>query len=432
MIAKKIKTQIIFFILFFIFSFSFFSQQNEGILFQFSHKKGDAFSHISTVYEEAFFNGRLNNKTEFINRTSSTVLDILEDGSEYLQTDYMTTQNSLIQRTGDTLSWGEENSVNLYRRKNGEFYNCSSDFLPTVRNIPSFPSQKVQLGQSWQAEGLEVHDCRELFQMNQALSIPFTATYTYSDIISVNSADNQNNNFGDNNSQTENSQTENKTLHIIDVYYEFFQDNTTGQYYKNSNFAGARGFAKQKIYWDTQKNEIDHFQEEFQIKMVDFYGNTYVFNGKSQGEVTGFTSVNSQANVKKLQETFKNYNLDNVNVSQGEKGLTLSIENIQFEPDSDRLLPSEQKKLQKIGEVLKQFNNDLLITGHCAERGTESARQVLSENRAKSVADFLIKNNIRREYHIFTQGKGSTQPVASNTTEEGRSRNRRVEITIMD
>ena len=426
MIAKKIKKQITLFILFFVFSFCFFSQQNEGILFQFVHKKGDAFSHISTVYEEAYFNGRLNNKTEFINRTSSTVLDILEDGSEYLQTDYMTTQNSLIQRTGDTLSWGEENSVNLYRRKNGEFYNCSSDFLPTVRNIPSFPSQKVQLGQSWQAEGLEVHDCRELFQMDQALSIPFTATYTYSDTVTVNSADNQNNNI------EKNTQNERKTLHIIDVYYEFFQDNTSGQYYRNSTFAGARGYAKQKIYWDTQKNEIDHFQEEFQIKMVDFYGNTYIFNGKSQGEVTEFTSVNSKANVRKLQETFKNYNLDNVNVSQGEKGLTLSIENIQFEPDSDKLLPSEQKKLQKIGEVLKQFNNDLLITGHCAERGTESARQALSESRAKSVADFLTKNNIRNEYHIFTQGKGSSQPVASNTTEEGRSRNRRVEITIMD
>ena len=425
MITKKIKKQLNFFTLLFVFIFPFFSQQNEGILFQFVHKKGDAFSHVSTVYEEAFFNGRLNNKTEFINRTSSTVLDILEDGSEYLQTDYMTTQNSLIQHTGDTLSWGEENSVNLYRRKNGEFYNCSSDFLPTVRNVPSFPSEKIQIGQSWQAEGLEVHDCRELFQMNDALSIPFTATYTYSDIITVNSSENHNN-------FEKNSKSESKTLHIIDVYYNFFQDNTSEQYYKNSNFAGARGYAKQKIYWDTQKNEIDHFQEEFQIKMVDFYGNTYIFNGKSQGEVTGFTSVNSKANVRKLQETFKNYNLDNVNVSQGEKGLTLSIENIQFEPDSDKLLPSEQKKLQKIGEVLKQFNNDLLITGHCAERGTESARQALSESRAKSVADFLIKNNIRNEYHIFTQGKGSSQPVASNTTEEGRSRNRRVEITIMD
>ena len=242
MITKKIKKQLNFFTLLFVFMFPFFSQQNEGILFQFVHKKGDAFSHVSTVYEEAYFNGILNNKTEFINRTSSTVLDILEDDSEYLQTDYMTTQNSLIQHTGDTLSWGEENSVNLYRRKNGEFYNCSSDFLPTVRNVPSFPSEKIQIGQSWQAEGLEVHDCRELFQMDQALSIPFTATYTYSDTVTVNSADNQNNSI------EKNTQNKRKTLHIIDVYYEFFQDNTSGQYYRNSTFAGARGYAKQKIY----------------------------------------------------------------------------------------------------------------------------------------------------------------------------------------
>ena len=166
--------------------------------------------------------------------------------------------------------------------------------------------------------------------------------------------------------------------------------------------------------------------------MVDFYGNTYVFNGVSHGEVTGFTSINDDINVKKLQKTVENYNIKNVKVSKGEKGLTLSLENIQFEPDSDKLLPSEQQKLIQLGKILKEFNNDLLITGHCADRGTENARQILSEQRAKSVADFLIQNNIRSEYHIFTQGKGSTQPVASNDTEEGRSRNRRVEITIMD
>lgn len=404
--------------------FSFFAFSQEEVLFQFVHKKGDAFSHVSTVQEEAYFNGRLNNKTEFINRTSSTVLEVLEDGSEYLQTDYMTTQNSLIQKTGDTLSWGEETSINVYRKKSGELYNSSNPFLPTVRNIPSFPEHKVKEGDSWQAKGLEVHDCRELFNMDEAISIPFTAKYTYTGTIPVTKESKEKD-------ETETS-PETTKLHIIQVYYDFFQDNTTGQYYKNTTFAGARGYAKQKIYWDTTKNEIDYFEEEFQIKMVDFYGNTYVFNGVSHGEVTGFTSINDDINVKKLQKTVENYNIKNVKVSKGEKGLTLSLENIQFEPDSDKLLPSEQQKLIQLGKILKEFNNDLLITGHCAERGTENARQILSEQRAKSVADFLIQNNIRSEYHIFTQGKGSTQPVASNDTEEGRSRNRRVEITIMD
>lgn len=87
--------------------------------------------------------------------------------------------------------------------------------------------------------------------------------------------------------------------------------------------------------------------------MVDFYGNTFIFNGVSQGEVTDFTSLNDDENVKKLQNTVKNYNLKNINVIRGDKGLTLSIENIQFEPDSDILLPSEQEKLKKSVKYLK-------------------------------------------------------------------------------
>ena len=126
------------------------------------------------------------------------------------------------------------------------------------------------------------------------------------------------------------------------------------------------------------------------------------------------------------------YNLKDVSVSKGEKGLTISIENIQFEPDSDLLLNSEQIKLEKIGKILKTVSNDLLITGHCADRGTKKAQQNLSESRAKAVADFLINNGVRDQYHIFTQGKGASEPIASNKTEKGRQKNRRVEITIMD
>ncbi|MBP5575809.1 MAG: OmpA family protein, partial [Treponema sp.] len=97
-----------------------------------------------------------------------------------------------------------------------------------------------------------------------------------------------------------------------------------------------------------------------------------------------------------------------------------------------KLMDSEKAKLKKIGELLKKYSNDLLITGHCAERGTASARQKLSEERAEAVASYLIGLGVRDEYHIFTQGKGSKEPVASNKTEEGRAKNRRVEITIMD
>lgn len=385
-----------------------FSQ--EGILFQFKHNKGDAVSHVSTVEEEAYLNGQLNNRTQFINRTSTTVEEVDKDGSALIHTHYMTTQNTLVNHSEESLSWGEEEDVRIHRRANGELYDSDNDFLPTVRNIPSFPDYEVCIGESWEKEGLEVHDLRDLFSMDEAIQIPFKATYTYR---------------GD----TEGS--ENK-LHIIDVYYEFYQDNSYGDYYKNTTYIGATGYAKQVIYWDSKKNDLDHYDEEFQIKMVDFYGNVFLFQGLSNGKVTEYKSVNNEANKKKLEKTVKKYKLDNISVKQSDKGLTISLENIQFEADSDKLLPSEQKKLEKIGEILKDFTNDLLITGHTALRGTASGRQKLSEERARAVADFLISNGIRDQYHIFTQGKGASAPVASNDTEAGRSRNRRVEITIMD
>ena len=96
------------------------------------------------------------------------------------------------------------------------------------------------------------------------------------------------------------------------------------------------------------------------------------------------------------------------------------------------LLPSEKKKIEKLGEILKEFSNDLLITGHCAQRGTVQSQQELSEDRAEAVAAYLVELGIRDQYHVFTQGKGATEPVASNATEAGRIKNRRVEITIMD
>lgn len=402
--------KILFLILFISFNFVIFAQNKKGILFQFKHNKGDSVSHISTVEEEAYLNGRLNNHTQFINRTSTTVTDLDENGNEYLHTQYMTTQNSLINRSGNYLSWGEEDSVNICRTPEGFLFNSDNEFLPTVRNVPAFPDYPVKPGDTWNADGFEVHDCRELFNMDEPIVIPFTANYEYVRDENVNGT----------------------ILQLIEVNYEFYQENPRNNILKGSSYAGSIGFARQMIYWDCEKNDLDHYTENFQIKMVDIYGMTYLYKGVSHGEVTEYNSVNNDATVKKLQKKIDKYKLNDISVTKGEKGLTISLENIQFEPDSNLLLPSEKIKLDKIGILLKEFSNDLLITGHCAERGTVNARQKLSEERADAVAKYLVSNGIRDEYHIFTQGKGSTQPVASNDTEEGRKRNRRVEITIMD
>lgn len=389
------------------------SSENEGILFQFNHQKGSSTSHVAEVVEAAYLNGILHNKTQFVNRMTTTIKEVVEDGSAQLETNYMTTQNTLLTGATETLSWGEESTVNIYRKPNGQLYKSllnQNTELPTIRGVPSFPNRKVKPGENWSMKGLEVHDCMELFQMDKLLEIPFTADYTYVGPVEINE----------------------KIYHQINVYYEFQQTNYNNSLYKKGTFAGIQGRAAQEILWDKEIGDIFNYKEEFEIEMFDIFNNSYYFTGISGGNVTEYKSLNTDEDVEKIKNTVEEYDLKDVTVSKSEKGLTISVENIQFEPDSDILLKSEKEKLHKLGEILKTVSNDLLITGHCADRGTRGAQQNLSESRASAVANFLVEEGVRDSYHIFTQGKGAREPIASNKTEAGRAKNRRVEITIMD
>ena len=120
-------------------------------------------------------------------------------------------------------------------------------------------------------------------------------------------------------------------------------------------------------------------------------------------------------------------------VKKTDKGLTISIENIQFGGESAVLLNSEKIKLRKIADILKGYpDNDILVSGHTAHYPGGADPQQLSEERAASVADFLVQLGVKDKFHVFTQGFGDKQPIDTNETPEGRAKNRRVEITIMD
>ncbi len=383
---------------------------NAQVKFEFKQKKGNSGSYISTVEEDVYINNVPSHHAEIINRISSKMTNVAADGEAFIYATYMTTENSISQQTGRSLSWGEETTSVFSRKKNGELTISDDIYLPTVRNVPVFPDKKVKVGETWTAKGKEVQDVRKAFNMDKALIFPFEATYTYKEDTTI----------------------DGKKLNVILVDYDFSYEATDELLNEGQTLTQSVGWSKQTLYWDSDKGLLNHYDEEFLIKILDIYGNLYVFTGTAHAELTEFSSLNDDTTVKQLQDTFNKLKLDNISVKKGDKGLTISLDNIQFEPDSDVLLESEKLKLKKIGELLKKYSNDLLITGHCAERGTASARQKLSEERAEAVASYLIGLGVRDEYHIFTQGKGSREPVASNSTEEGRAKNRRVEITIMD
>ena len=133
-----------------------------------------------------------------------------------------------------------------------------------------------------------------------------------------------------------------------------------------------------------------------------------------------------------MQQQVQEMGLANVSVKRTEEGLTLSVEKIQFEAESATLRESEFSKLQQIAQILKAYPNDIMVSGHSAKSNIGRPAQPLSEERAEAVAEYLVQLGVRSREHIFSQGFGDTRPISPNDTEEHRSVNRRVEITLMD
>ena len=106
-----------------------------------------------------------------------------------------------------------------------------------------------------------------------------------------------------------------------------------------------------------------------------------------------------------------------------------TAEGILFDTNSDKIRSESAAVLKEIGDVLKAHADlNLVIEGHTDNVGTEAANKTLSERRAASVKDYLVKELKVPAARLTTQGLGSTVPVASNDTAEGRQSNRRVEL----
>lgn len=107
------------------------------------------------------------------------------------------------------------------------------------------------------------------------------------------------------------------------------------------------------------------------------------------------------------------------------------LKNIFFETASAKLRPESLTELNRLKQLLEE-NPTLRIqlNGHTDNVGSESDNQILSENRAKAVYNFLIENNIAAE-RLSYKGFGESQPIDTNDSPQGRQNNRRTEFVII-
>jgi OOP family OmpA-OmpF porin len=110
----------------------------------------------------------------------------------------------------------------------------------------------------------------------------------------------------------------------------------------------------------------------------------------------------------------------------------VSLPNVQFEKNKAKLLDSSKEDLDKLAKHLienKQVKAEII--GHTDGSGDDKANQILSQNRAESVRQYLIKKGIEPN-RIKAVGKGESEPKTTNETLEGRAMNRRVEVKLSE
>ncbi len=120
-----------------------------------------------------------------------------------------------------------------------------------------------------------------------------------------------------------------------------------------------------------------------------------------------------------------------IDIEETAAGIKLAIRNLQFKPNSPELEDGENARLDQIAQVLNTTDARLLVEGHTARTGIEEGEQELSEERARAVAQALSERGVKIGRFIC-KGWGGRKPIDTNDTTEGRARNRRVEITILD
>ena len=119
-------------------------------------------------------------------------------------------------------------------------------------------------------------------------------------------------------------------------------------------------------------------------------------------------------------------------INEGEALRVTFDSGILFATNSSTLSDASRSALRKLAESLNQNpDTDIKIVGHTDNTGNVDYNQTLSEKRAKSVFDYLMVDQGVSSKRMEFEGKGIHEPIADNSTVEGRALNRRVEIIIL-
>lgn len=125
--------------------------------------------------------------------------------------------------------------------------------------------------------------------------------------------------------------------------------------------------------------------------------------------------------------------IKSVNAQATKDGIRVQLDSrFLFDTNKYELKPAALDSINSLAQIIGTYPGCLVkVEGHTDNVGKDEDNQKLSENRARSVKEALLKNGVSATARFETVGYGKTNPVADNDTDKGRAKNRRVEVLIV-
>lgn len=165
---------------------------------------------------------------------------------------------------------------------------------------------------------------------------------------------------------------------------------------------------------------------EEQLKAVDARRSQILLSSRTQEA----EQAQRQTNIAKAQVSSLERELAELNAQKSERGMVFTRSDIVFATGKADLKPGAMANFDRLADVLRNNPEQrIVIEGHTDDVGSDESNLLLSQRRAESVKRYLVNQGVNSRM-ISASGKGEDYPVTSNSTAEGRQKNRRVEVIM--
>lgn len=389
------------------FSFQIFAREKDQAVKLAFKLQPDEVLTVDKYQDIRIFNGFTWQTREEKNRIILKVNQLVEEGSR-LSGKFLTYSRS-PRRTGSfhlNKSWVSSFII----QKNGKYIVPEKFTMPNLRSLPSFPDHAITNGDTWKADANEV-----LNMAGMRILIPVNVQYEYKGVEKISVPGIRPGDYD-----------------RIEYKYNF----SIPVRNQNPTIKRISGFTVCALWFDREQGIpvydssrlVYDFHlaggqhQQFMFKIQSWY------NKKIQTlDIQKDRIVN---NIKKDLDTNKKN--QTLSVRKNKDGIVLELSDILFQHNKYNLTDDARSSIERVATILKKYpDNEIRILGHTDSSGNPVYNQRLSSKRANNVLKALIQKHGINGNRLSYKGMGERMPVESNSTPQGRARNRRVEILIV-